>query len=87
MLILLQDLLKTKRPTLKLVLMSATLQLEKLVEYFPGSATLHMGGSVFPVKEYFLDDVLHLTGHGLRAGGGGAGQDPSAGGDGPNPKS
>ena len=46
---------------MKLVLMSATLNTSKLSAYFGGIPQINMGGSVFPVAEYFLEDVLRLT--------------------------
>ena len=41
--------------------MSATLNTSKLSNYFGGIPQINMGGSVFPVAEYFLEDVLRLT--------------------------
>lgn len=51
----------TKRASLKLILMSATLHTTKLSNYFGGIPQIHMGGSCFPVQEFFLEDVLRFT--------------------------
>ena len=37
--------------------MSATMHTNKLTAYFGGVPQLHLGGSVFPVQEFFLEDV------------------------------
>jgi HrpA-like RNA helicase len=50
-----------KRASLKLVLMSATMHTNKLSSYFGGVPQVHLGGSVFPVQEFFLEDVLKFT--------------------------
>jgi HrpA-like RNA helicase len=60
--IILKELLK-RRPSLKLVLMSATLNAESFVRYFPGSATVSIQGRSHPVQEYRLEDILHQTGY------------------------
>lgn len=51
----------SKRPDLKLILMSATLHTNKLSAYFGGCPHIHMGGSVFPVQEFYLENVLKYT--------------------------
>ncbi|CAB9508133.1 DExH-box ATP-dependent RNA helicase DExH1 [Seminavis robusta] len=68
LLIVLRDLLP-QRPDLRLILMSATLQTEKLVEYFLANndstkapARVEMEGRMFPVQEFFLEHVLDMTG-------------------------
>ena len=60
LLIALRDLLP-KRPDLRLVLMSATLQTERFVEYFAGCPIVTIGSSSFPVEEFFLEDALEHT--------------------------
>ena len=64
LLIVLRDVLP-QRPDLRLVLMSATLQTEKLVEYFidtkPGF--IEMEGRTYPVQEFFLEHLLDMTGY------------------------
>jgi ATP-dependent RNA helicase DHX36 len=66
LLIILRDLLP-KRPDLRVVLMSATLQTKELVEYFQlggiNPAVIEMEGRTFPVQEYFLEQVLEMTGY------------------------
>lgn len=72
LLITLRDLLP-QRPNLRLVLMSATLQTELLINYFASydhefykerpPAVLEIEGRTFPVQEFFLEHVLELTGY------------------------
>ncbi|GJP52070.1 hypothetical protein CLOM_g11175, partial [Closterium sp. NIES-68] len=62
LLIVLRDLLP-RRPDLKLVLMSATLNADLFSQYYSGAPTLHIPGFTYPVRSYFLEDVLELTGH------------------------
>ncbi|WFD33577.1 RNA helicase [Malassezia cuniculi] len=52
-----------QRPSLKIVLMSATLDAERISEYFGGCPTLAVPGRTFPVAVNFLEDVLELTGY------------------------
>ena len=61
LLVVLKDLLP-KRPDLKLVLMSATLNAELFATYFGGAPMAHIPGFTFPVQEYFLEDVLEAAG-------------------------
>lgn len=51
-----------QRPDLKVILMSATLNAEQFSEYYGNCPMLHIPGFTFPVKEYYLEDVLELTG-------------------------
>lgn len=70
LLITLRDLLPL-RPDLRLILMSATLQTEVLVNYFKDydhpfykdnpPAQIEIEGRTFPVQEYFLEHVLQMT--------------------------
>ena len=75
LLVVLRDLLP-KRPDLRLILMSATLQTEKLVDYFVKKETcgnaicgsesvspafVEMQGRMYPVQEFFLEHVLQMT--------------------------
>ena len=71
LLIILRGLIK-KRPRVKLVLMSATLNALQFAEYFSattGSATpiVEIPGRAFPVKDFYLEDALELTGHRIDA--------------------
>ncbi|XP_071450154.1 ATP-dependent DNA/RNA helicase DHX36-like [Hetaerina americana] len=50
-----------KRPDLKLVLMSATLNAEKFSQYYDKCPCINIPGFTYPVKEYFLEDVLEKT--------------------------
>ncbi|KAG6543957.1 hypothetical protein Mapa_014581 [Marchantia paleacea] len=62
LLIVLKNLLQ-RRPDLKLVLMSATLNAELFSSFFDGAPMLHIPGFTYPVESYFLEDVLKQTGH------------------------
>jgi len=55
--IFMRDLL-AQRPDLKLILMSATLQLETFEQYFEGALRLDIPGRVFPVSNLYLDEVV-----------------------------
>lgn len=89
LLIAIRDLL-TERPHLRLILMSATMQHETFRRYFPGCVEVRIDGRVFPVHEYFLEDVapwLHKQGRwkalgpGFAAGGLGYGSWGGRGGE------
>ncbi|XP_022089221.1 ATP-dependent RNA helicase DHX36-like [Acanthaster planci] len=60
LLVILKDILP-KRPTLKLILMSATLNAELFSTYFDGCPMANIPGFTFPVEEYWLEDVLQMT--------------------------
>jgi len=66
LLVVLRDLLPA-RPDLHVVLMSATLQTVTLVDYFTSHgiapAIVEMEGRMFPVQEFFLEQVLEMTGY------------------------
>jgi ATP-dependent RNA helicase DHX36 len=51
--VVLRDLLP-RRPDLKLVLMSATLNAELFAGYFAGAPMAHIPGFTFPVEEHYL---------------------------------
>lgn len=55
-----KDVLKL-RPDLKLILMSATLNADFFSSYYGGAPTLHIPGYTFPVKEYYLEDIVEKT--------------------------
>ena len=70
---ILRDIMK-RRLDIRLILMSATMHTAKLCDYFGGIPQLCMGGSMFPVEEFFLEDALDATdysdrGYGAAAGG------------------
>lgn len=46
----------------KLVLMSATMHIEKLSNYFGDIPHVHIGSSRFPVEEFYLEHILRFTG-------------------------
>ncbi|CAH8467883.1 unnamed protein product [Schistosoma bovis] len=49
------------RSDLRIVLMSATINAEKFVEYFDNCPKFEIPGRTFPVKTYYLEDVLRET--------------------------
>ncbi|AQL02149.1 hypothetical protein ZEAMMB73_Zm00001d045376 [Zea mays] len=57
LIIILRDLLP-RRPDLRLVLMSATINAELFSKYFGDAPVMHIPGFTFPVAELFLEDVL-----------------------------
>nr|XP_043630716.1 DExH-box ATP-dependent RNA helicase DExH3 [Erigeron canadensis] len=64
LLIVLKELLP-RRPELKLILMSATLNAELFSSYFGGAPMIHIPGFTYPVRSYFLENVLEMTGYRL----------------------
>ena len=62
LLVLLRDLLP-RRPDLKVVLMSATIDASTLSSYFFNCPIIDIPGRTFPVTEFFLEDILGFTGH------------------------
>ncbi|ORX35792.1 P-loop containing nucleoside triphosphate hydrolase protein [Kockovaella imperatae] len=61
LLIALQTLVHTRKD-LKIILMSATLDAEKLSNYFGGCPYLSVPGRTFPVQVNFLEDAVELCG-------------------------
>src|SRR3984957_15935785 len=64
LLVLLRDVLK-KRKDLKLILMSATLDAGVFEDYFKDNGKVgrvEISGRTFPVEDYYLDDVIRMTG-------------------------
>ncbi|KAL2824647.1 P-loop containing nucleoside triphosphate hydrolase protein [Aspergillus cavernicola] len=53
--------LMQKRPDLKLILMSATLEANRFSTYLGGVPVLNIPGRTFPVEMKFLEDVVELT--------------------------
>ncbi|XP_024989682.1 DExH-box ATP-dependent RNA helicase DExH5, mitochondrial isoform X1 [Cynara cardunculus var. scolymus] len=66
LLIVLKELLP-RRPELRLILMSATLDAELFSSYFGGVPLVQIPGFTHPVHTYFLEDVLEKTGYRLTA--------------------
>ncbi|EXB30259.1 putative ATP-dependent RNA helicase DHX36 [Morus notabilis] len=64
LLIVLKELLP-RRPELRVILMSATLNAELFSSYFVGAPTIHIRGFTHPVKVHFLEDILEMTGYRL----------------------
>lgn len=60
LLIILRDLIP-RRPDLRVILMSATINADLFSKYFGNAPTLHIPGLTFPVAELFLEDVLEKT--------------------------
>jgi ATP-dependent RNA helicase DHX36 len=73
LLILLKSSILKQRKDLKVILMSATIQVEKFAQYFHpefDAPVLEMvGGRCFPVTTLFLEDVLSLIHHANTSGG------------------
>ncbi|KAK4692759.1 hypothetical protein P7C71_g4507, partial [Lecanoromycetidae sp. Uapishka_2] len=64
LLVLLRDVL-ARRKDLKVILMSATLDAGVFESYFTASSTVakvEIQGRTYPVEDYYLDDVIRLTG-------------------------
>lgn len=57
LLILVRDLLP-KFPELKVILMSATLHKELFIEYFGNCPSFHIKGRMFPVHDFYLEDIV-----------------------------
>ncbi|KAJ1918051.1 hypothetical protein H4219_002831 [Mycoemilia scoparia] len=60
LLTVLRDLLP-KRPDLKLVVMSATIDLTLFSDYFSGCPIVSVSGRTFPVASFYLEDVIENT--------------------------
>ncbi|KAJ7181792.1 P-loop containing nucleoside triphosphate hydrolase protein [Mycena crocata] len=60
LLIVLKSLLQ-QRSELKVILMSATVDAEKLSEFFGNCPTLHVPGRTFPVDVHYLEDAIEYT--------------------------
>jgi len=55
--------LRQRRPELRIILMSATLDGDLLSRYFDGAPSLKVPGRTFPVTALFLEDALEITKH------------------------
>ncbi|KAJ7706044.1 P-loop containing nucleoside triphosphate hydrolase protein [Mycena rosella] len=60
LLIVLKSLLQ-QRSELKVILMSATVDAEKISEFFGNCPTLHVPGRTFPVDVHYLEDAIEFT--------------------------
>lgn len=69
---LIREVMRERRDMLKLVLMSATLDATTFAHYFTSEGLtvgmVEISGRTFPVDEYYLDDVIRMTGYGLDKG-------------------
>ncbi|KAK3581847.1 hypothetical protein CHS0354_009735 [Potamilus streckersoni] len=61
LLMYLRDMLP-KRPDLKIVMMSATMNSDLFSNYFSGCSIIDIPGRTFPVQQYFLEDIIEITG-------------------------
>lgn len=66
LLIIIRDLLP-RRPDLRLILMSATLNADLFAKYYGNAPKIHIPGLTFPVSELYLEDVLEKTRYVIRA--------------------
>ncbi|KAL2327345.1 hypothetical protein Fmac_020772 [Flemingia macrophylla] len=66
LIIILRDLLP-RRPDLRLILMSATINADLFSKYFANAPTIHIPGFTFPVAEYFLEHVLEKTRYSIKS--------------------
>lgn len=57
-----------RRPDLKIVLMSATVDADRFSKYLDGAPVLQVPGRTFPVKSMFLEDAVEVTGYTLDNG-------------------
>ncbi|OAQ85446.1 DEAD/DEAH box helicase [Purpureocillium lilacinum] len=68
---LIREVMRTKKDMLKLILMSATLDADTFKYYFASEGlnvgTVEIAGRTFPVDEYYLDDVIRMTGFNAEA--------------------
>ncbi|KAJ6790773.1 putative DExH-box ATP-dependent RNA helicase DExH1 [Iris pallida] len=60
LIIILRDLLP-RRPDLRLILMSATINADLFSKYFGNAPVIHIPGLTFPVVDVFLEDILEKT--------------------------
>jgi ATP-dependent RNA helicase DHX29 len=60
--------LMVKRPDLKVVLMSATVDADRFSKYLDGAPVLRVPGRTFPVQVQYLEDAVELTGYSLDNG-------------------
>lgn len=61
LLLILKEVLQ-KRPQLKVILMSATLNSKLFSEYFGGAPVLTIQGRTFPVQQVFLEEIIERSG-------------------------
>ncbi|RFU29894.1 hypothetical protein B7463_g6443, partial [Scytalidium lignicola] len=57
--------LMLRRPDLKIILMSATVDAERFSKYLDNAPVLNVPGRTFPVQVKYLEDAVELTGYSL----------------------
>ena len=62
LLLALKDML-ARRPDLKVILMSATMDADRFSTYFGGAPIFKVPGRTFPVQTLYLEDAFKITGH------------------------
>lgn len=67
--------LMQKRPNLRVILMSATLEAQRFSSYLGGVPVLDIPGRTFPVEMKYLEDAVELTGYRLSENEGNAAPD------------
>lgn len=60
--------LAVRRPELKIILMSATVDAQRFSAYFHGAPIITVPGRTFPVDARFLEDAIELTGYTVEDG-------------------
>lgn len=55
--------LSRRRPDLKLILMSATMDMDLFSRYFGGAPGMTIPGRTFPVQDFYWEDALAITRH------------------------
>ena len=60
--------LMTQRPDVKVILMSATIDAERISTYFGGCPTVFVPGRTFPVQVQHLEDAIELCGYIVESG-------------------
>ncbi|KNH09476.1 RNA editing associated helicase 2 [Perkinsela sp. CCAP 1560/4] len=53
--------LVSRRSDLRVIVMSATLQSDSFSKYFGGVPIVHVDHPIFPVREYFLEDIAEIA--------------------------
>ena len=55
--------LMARRPALRVILMSATVNAKRFSDYLEGAPILNVPGRTYPVETRYLEDVIELTGY------------------------
>lgn len=61
LLVLLKDIVK-ECPSLRIIFMSAVMNIDRLVAFFGGCPVLKIPGMTYPVEDFFLPDILKMIG-------------------------